>query len=373
LHAAYAQKGFELVVISPHQVSDLREQLIGQYKAKYWIGCDSKLRTLIQFVVPNVVAEFPMTYLVDARGKVTDHGDALEAKIEYLLEELFEPELGRALHAALKAACRSYAGGAIGAAWQAAGLLGEGEDAVLVADAKFLRTRCEAYSAWRKLMLEREIGAGDLPAAVRHLKKMEKAFRGMPAAAWAARTRGELETDPKVKMESVLGGEFDFKLKHGLHAGLKSASRHYDRDAIGVAWKAAAGKLGDDDARLVEDAAYLRERCEAYGERTHYLLQREIDKGAYPTVVPRLKEMAKTFKGMPAAAWASTTRRQLEKDPKVRNELKAWARLEKALAKSEKARGSPKKRRAVRKEYQAIVDAYPGTLAAREAGRQLER
>lgn len=252
LYDAYAEKGFKLLVISPHKVSELREELVEKHKAKYWIGCDSNLRTTVGYVIPNVPAEFPMTYLVDSRGKIVDHGDKLETKIESLLEEVFDPELKRAVHPALKSARRYYDKGDFGAAWKLAGKKTTDEDEALAADAKFLRGRCEAYGAWKQRML-----------------------------------------------------------------------------------------------------------------------QREIDAGAYPTVIGKLKLLEKSFRGMPTAAWAKKTRTALGKDPKVKVELEAWARLQKALAKAEKARGDRKKMRSVLKELKAIADKYPGTLAGKEAERQL--
>ena len=76
---------------------------------------------------------------------------------------------------------------------------------------------------------------------------------------------------------------------------------------------------------------------------------------------------------MPAATWAQKTRRDLERDPKVKRELQAWARFEKALVKDAKAGADRKKIRSARKEFMAIQAKYPGTLAAREAGRRLQR
>jgi hypothetical protein len=373
LHDLYAAKGFQLVVISPHALSDLREQLIGKYGAKYWIGCDSKLKTLIGFIVPNTRAEFPMSYLVDSRGKIVDPGPELEEKIQYLLDEVFDPSLRRELAPGLADARAAYEAGSVGAAWLAAAPALESADASLVADAKFLRERCEAYGAWKRLMLERKISEGALPAAVRALKEVEKAFAGMPVSAWAGETRRDLEKDPKVKMESVLGVPFRPGIGRELHAGLKSARRNYDRDAIGAAWKMAGLKLDDEDAELAADAAFLRERCEAYAEYKRYELQRDIDNGRFPPAVEGLQELSRTCKGMPTAAWATETRRALREDPKVKRELKAWTRLQRALAKAERARGNPKKMRPVRRELESIRESYPDTLAAREAARELRR
>lgn len=241
-----------MLVISPHPVAELKKELIEEHKAQYWIGCDSRLMTTVDFVVPNVVAEFPMIYLIDCRGRIVDYGEELEAKIEYLLQEVFDPALGRELHKALRSAQQKYESGMIGTAWKFAGRRLEDEDPAVVADAKFLRGRCEAYGAWKQLML-----------------------------------------------------------------------------------------------------------------------QREIDAGRYPTVVPALEEFEKAFRGMPTGAWASETRRVLRKDPKVKAELEAWMRLEKAIEKEEKATYDRKKMKAVHKEYQAIIDKYPGTLAAQEARRRL--
>ncbi len=254
LYDAYAKKGLRLIVISPHGAAELRKELIETHKAKYWIACDSTLRTTIGYVVPNVPAVFPMTYLVSGRGAIVDHGAKLEATIESLLQEVFEPALGRSLH--------------------------------------------------------------------------------------------------KV---------------------LASAQKSYDAGAVGAAWKAAGAKLEHEDAAVVADATFLRKRAEAYGAFKQRMLQREIDAGAYPESVAALKVLEKDFRGMPTASWANETRRTLEKDPKVRVELKVWAQFEKLLVKAEKAEGDPKKTRSVNKAFNALARKYPGTRAAAEAERRLLR
>jgi hypothetical protein len=362
-----------MVVISPHKFSALRSELVEQHGAKYWIGSDAGLRTLISYVVPNTVAEFPMTYLVDARGTVVDTGEKLEAKIEYLLQEVFEPDLGRELHAELAAARADFDTAAIGAAWTAAAAHLASEDAQLAADAKFLRAHAESYGAWKKLMLERQIEAGALPGAVRALKKMERTFAGMDVAAWAAKTRSELEQDPQVKMEAVLGVPFDPALGRELASELGIARRHYEKGAFGSAWRIAGQKLDDEDPEVVADARFLRERCEESAEWRRYTVMRKIQQRDYPKAVPELQELARTFKGMPTAEWAKETRSGLRKDPAVRLELKAWARLERAITKAEKAGGDPRKMKSVHREYAAIQEAYPDTRAAREAARRLAR
>ena len=88
----------------------------------------------------------------------------------------------------------------------------------------------------------------------------------MPVSTWAAQRRQELEKDPQVKMDSVLGVPYDAALERELHAGLKKAQRLHRKGSLGSAWKQAGLKLDDEDPRLVADAAYLRERCEVCAE-----------------------------------------------------------------------------------------------------------
>ena len=157
LYEKFHDRGLRIVVISPQDPKTLREGFVKDLGAKYWIGSDSRARTLMNFVEVNQVAKFPQQYLVDATGTVVDPGADLDATIDLLLRDVFDEDLGRGLRPELKRARGYYEKGAIGKAFVEAGKHLEAEDRAVVADAEFLRAKCEAFAVYRKWRVEKRV------------------------------------------------------------------------------------------------------------------------------------------------------------------------------------------------------------------------
>ncbi len=169
------------------------------------------------------------------------------------------------------------------------------------------------------------------------------------------------------QIEALLDGVFDETLGRELHTKLAPAVKSYEKGDIGKAWKAASKLVENEDEAIAEDAKFLVEKTEAYGEFRKTLAEGAISSREYLTADEDLADMAKAFSGMPVAEWSAKTSKELDADPDVKNERKAWKALLKVKAAEEKANGKAKKMKLVRKSYLKLVDKYAGTNAAEKA------
>jgi len=200
LHDKYFDKGLRIIAISDEGPDLLESKMVKEKSARYWIGSDPGKETAARFIDPGRRG-IPHAYLVDARGVVVGEGVPSEQKIEELLKEIFDADLGKELAPALKGLVKSYEKGDIGKAWAGAEKYLAGEDRTVVADAEFLRGKCEAYGNFLRSLVEQSVAGKSYPRAFDDLKTLEKDFAGMEVAEWAWAKDKELAADPAVKDE----------------------------------------------------------------------------------------------------------------------------------------------------------------------------
>lgn len=235
----FGPKGLRIVALSVMETDDVERLYVKENKARYWIGCNMDLETLLRFIRPNEVAECPHGYLVDVEGKVVGDGEKVgEDLVAKALEDYFDPLLGRELHPSLLAACESYGKGEIGKAWEAATKAGEDEDGALVADAKYLRERCEAHAAFARRQAEKPLGAKDYPGAMELLEDIAKRYAGMEAADWAKEKEREVKSDPAARKELQAWKELEKIAEKERKAGIDPKKR----EAVRKAYKALIKK-----------------------------------------------------------------------------------------------------------------------------------
>jgi len=198
LHEKYFDKGLRILAISAESSSTLESTMLEQNGAKYWIGSDPS-RSMLKVYGGGGI---PHAYLVDARGRIVANAGTFSARqIEPLLEQAFDPGLGRELHRSLRSAVRYYEKGDYGKAWKKAGRLVDNSDRAVASDAKYLRERCEDAAKWHRDMVEADIEDRNYAQAVADLEKIEDAFDDMEAGAWAEKKRKALEDDDAVDDE----------------------------------------------------------------------------------------------------------------------------------------------------------------------------
>lgn len=200
LHEKYYDKGLRVLAISAEPASLLRSKMIEEKQANYWIASDPDRGTIGRFTQPGRVG-IPHSYLVDANGVVVSDGMPSAQQIESLLENTFDPALGRELASPLKAAAKLYEKGRIGQAWAGAARYLEHEDRAVAADAAYLRERAEAYAAFRKKLIETGIANRQYGIVFDDLNATSKDFAGMEVATWAAAKEKELSADDAVATE----------------------------------------------------------------------------------------------------------------------------------------------------------------------------
>ena len=200
LHEKYFDKGLRIIAITKENPGVVEGPVVEDRGGKYWIASDPGGDTMSRYTQPGRLG-IPHSYVIDATGTVVSEGIPSESRIEELLAGVFDPALGRDLHKSLKAAVKSYEKGHYGKAYVAAAKHLEAEDNALVADARFLRERCEAVADFHKKMIESAIGAKDYVTAYADLAATPKAFAGMEIVKWSAETAGKLDDDESVKIE----------------------------------------------------------------------------------------------------------------------------------------------------------------------------
>ena len=249
LHKKYYDRGFRVVAVTAENTGIVNSKLIEGKGAKYWVASDPGRATLRRFSVGSV--GIPHMYLIDATGKVVGEGKPGAAQIEKLLEQVFLPELGRDLHAKLKGAVKMYDKGQIGKAWAAVAKLAAGEDRTLAEDAKFLRTKAEAYGAHMKKLVESGIADKDFDMVYDDIKAIGKDFAGMDVATWVAAKKKELDADADVKNEMSAMKSLKKAAGHEEKAGDKAKKMG---PAIKGYKKVVKKYAGTRAAKMAEDA-----------------------------------------------------------------------------------------------------------------------
>jgi len=200
LNEKYFDKGLRIIAITKEGTGIVEDMVIEQRGGKYWVASDPSGETMKSYTQKGSIG-IPHTYVIDASGNVVSEGVPSEAKIGELLEATFDPSLGRDLHKALKSVVKTYRKGQYGKAYAAAAKSLENEDNALVADARYLRKRCEDVAAFQQKMIESSVKAKDFTTAYADLGAAPKAFAGMEIATWAAAKKKELDADESVQIE----------------------------------------------------------------------------------------------------------------------------------------------------------------------------
>jgi hypothetical protein len=200
----YYGQGLRVVAISLDEPAELRKKVVEELGAKYWIGCGDTILTIVRFLnIRGKTTEFQMSkrYLVDVEGRVVDFAEALEPKIEELLQGYFDPALKEDLHPKLASARRHFEKGAVGRAWSGAKKKESDEDPAIAGDATYLIGHCEAYARWMRWSLDSLLKKRDYPAICKRLREVERGFAPMEIAGWAKTRLRELNADKGVRLE----------------------------------------------------------------------------------------------------------------------------------------------------------------------------
>ncbi|MCA9315077.1 MAG: TlpA family protein disulfide reductase [Planctomycetes bacterium] len=173
-------------------------------------------------------------------------------------------------------------------------------------------------------------------------------------------------------IEEQLRRVMDPALGRELHASLSSAVADYERDACGRAWVASGKHTASDDAKLAEDAAFLRAKVERYAAWQRERIEKAIAAEKHEDAMADLVIFEIRFDGMEATAWAQQQIDRLAEEEVVHAERFAWSKLRKALAKEMKGTDSAGKLKSVLYAYKKLGDAHPATVAARIAAERSE-
>jgi hypothetical protein len=122
-----------------------------------------------------------------------------------------------------------------------------------------------------------------------------------------------------------------------------------------------------DNPEAVADAEFIIKRVDEKVASLNAAVDDAISKKRYLDAVRLLEELeGKAFKGMDEVQEAAEKRREeLEDDDEIKDEIKAWEKLEKTLESNEKARSDEQRRSNLIKFW----EKYEGTAAAEEARR----
>jgi hypothetical protein len=177
------------------------------------------------------------------------------------------------------------------------------------------------------------------------------------------------------QIEELLDAVFDPTLKRDLHPDLGEAKSLYERGEVGAAWK-AVGKImsrEQEDADLLEDARYLRERSAAWEAHLIDTVRNEIGARQHASAYGRLIELELRFVGMESSTWVKKTLRTLGRDETIKTQAKAWRAYKEALRREVKARGKAYDLKRARQWYDKIISDHPGSTAADLARKAVER
>ena len=121
------------------------------------------------------------------------------------------------------------------------------------------------------------------------------------------------------------------------------------------------------------DAEHLRKKCEEFAAFRRKSIESHVAGKAYPEAYEAIKTTEKEFAGMEVAAYAAAQKKNLDSDPVVKHEMRAWKAYEKVVAQERKAGNSKSKLKSVRKAYEAVFKRYRDTRAAELANLAARR
>jgi hypothetical protein len=200
LHEKFGDRGFRVVAVSNEPIAGIRQKVVEDRKGAYLLGSDPGRETVSHYIQPGRRG-IPHSYIVDAFGMIVGEGIPSEQQLSALLEDAFDPALGRPLHRSLNAAVKLYEKGDPGKAWTKAVRLKGDDDAEVVADAEFLLEKIEALAAFRRKFAEKCIASKNYRLAMDELEGLKGDFGKHEVATWAKETLKGLESDDAVKVE----------------------------------------------------------------------------------------------------------------------------------------------------------------------------
>jgi thiol-disulfide isomerase/thioredoxin len=128
------------------------------------------------------------------------------------------------------------------------------------------------------------------------------------------------------------------------------------------------------DETFAAQAADVQKKLEASADATLADVQKMINARQYTEAVPKLKELADAFYGMPSSTKAKKMISDLVSNPDARealNQAEKSVKAEEALAGADKLRAE-KKHELAYTRYKEITKAFAGTEAADKAGAQVK-
>ncbi len=243
LHHRYHSKGLRVVAISDEEAGTLRK-MVDDLGIEYWLGSDPHDTTLKEFVIHGLPFRKPHHYLVDVRGKVVANKFPTNTQIEKLLEDCFDPRIGRKLHDSLATVRSEYDRGAYATAWRAAAPHTKSKDKAVAADARFLRERVESYGAFCKRMAATDVEGMTEEQAYGKMLELRYDFEGLPTGEWAKEACSRLAKKKTIKSKKSLWKKLEDALKRDLHWNGKD----YERQRALQLYRATIKRGGDSEA-----------------------------------------------------------------------------------------------------------------------------
>jgi len=200
LHEKYFDQGLRIVAITAEPTGTVEAAVVKQRGAKYWMASDPGRATMRRYTTKGRIG-IPHSYLIDASGKVVGEGVPSDSRIEELLKDAFNPDLGKELDKSLASAVKLYEKGDYGKAWAKVARDTQDENRAVADDALFLQKRCEEVAKWHREQVEAAIASKDYATACDDLEKIVKAFDGMEIVTWAREKSAELAKDDAVQNE----------------------------------------------------------------------------------------------------------------------------------------------------------------------------
>lgn len=175
------------------------------------------------------------------------------------------------------------------------------------------------------------------------------------------------------RLVELLRGMFDDSIGRELHADLAEAQKNYERGAFGKAWSQAGDYIEEDDEALTADAAFLREKVEGLAEHRMEWIESDLDPRKPPRSYGTLLEVELRFAGLPIADWAEERCKELDDEPEVKRDKKAWKALRAALERDLRSNGAERKVTVARQYYERVVEKHGFTEAGRCAENAIAR
>ena len=153
---------------------------------------------------------------------------------------------------------------------------------------------------------------------------------------------------------------------------LKSAKASYQAEKFGDAAKKAQARLDSKRATREEKAAaqMILDAVNDVAQKKMAQVEAALSEGNYPRAFEILKYVQVRFSRLEVSKTAKARDAELKKDPKVKNELKAFLVFEKIRFALSKARTRTEKKRLI-PAIEAFVKKYEGTHAATRAAEEI--